>query len=485
MAKKQVSGLFVFVVLALTITGSTAQAQTLSLLYSFNNTPPISDPLGFTYPGTLAQGQDGNLYSTSENGGSQLNSGSFFSMSQTGALLAVNPFNPDGDAGCSDPWTGVTLGSDGNYYGALISCSFGSGSGYVFSITPSGGVNLLYNFTGGSDGSQPAGTPIEGSDGNFYGTTLHGGGEADCGTIYQMTPAGALTTLHILDGTDGCASYAPLVEGNDGNFYGVTSSGGSSGGGYGVVFKITPAGMYNVLVNFVGPNGAGSIGPLTLGSDGNFYGTAQSGGVGSAAWGIVFKMTPAGKLKVLHTFTSGSGDGYAPLAGLVQATDGNFYGVTSQGGTSPNCSNGVNGDCGTIFRISSKQGSYAVLYNFDGTTGSSPEITLLQHTNGTLYGLATYGGTYDSGTFFSLNAALKPFVSLVSTSGAVGSTIGILGQGFTGATRVSFAGARAAFAVVSDSYLTATVPSSAKLGFVTVKTTTGTLKSNKKFRVTP
>jgi hypothetical protein len=129
--------------------------------------------------------------------------------------------------------------------------------------------------------------------------------------------------------------------------------------------------------------------------------------------------------------------------------------------------------------------SYAVLYNFGGTTGSLPEITLLQHTNGILYGLATFGGTYNSGTFYSLNVGLVQFVRLVSTSGVVGATVEILGQGFTGTKKVSFSGASAAFSVVSDTYLTATVPGGAKTGSVTVTTPSGTLKSNTKFRVTP
>jgi uncharacterized repeat protein (TIGR03803 family) len=482
MTKKQVSGFCTLTMLILTIAAANTVAQAqFSLLYTFNNTNN-SDPLGFTNPGTIAQGQDGNVYSTSENGGGVLNSGSFFRMTQTGTLSVLYAFDPNVDAGCSSPWSGLTLGTDGNFYGALESCGFGFGSGYVFSITPSGGLNLLYNFTGGGDGGQPIGTPVEGSDGNFYGTTLVGGGVANCGTIYQMMPSGSLTTLHTFAGTDGCGSYAPLVQGNDGNFYGVTTSGGSNG--VGVVFKITPAGVYTVLRNFTGPNGTFPRGPLVLGSDGNFYGTTSEGGVGTSASGVAFKTTPTGKVTVLHTFTSDSGDGYSP-EGMVQATDGNFYGVTSQGGTSPNCANGVNSVCGTIFRINSTGSSYAVLYNFDGTTGASPLITLLQRTNGIFYGLASVGGTYNSGTFYSLNVGLGQFVRLVSTSGLVGAPVEILGQGFTGTKKVSFGGASAAFTVVSDTYLTATVPGGAKTGNVTVTTPSTTLKSSTKFRVTP
>jgi uncharacterized repeat protein (TIGR03803 family) len=460
-------------ILTIAAANTVAQAQ-FSLLYSFNNT--TSDPLGFTYPGTTEQGRDGNMYSTSENGGSQqLNAGSVFNMSPAGALSVMYAFDPTVDAGCSSPWSGLTLGSDGNFYGALGSCTFGNGSGEVFSITPSGSITLLYNFTGGSDGSQPLTAPVEGQDGNFYGTTLAGGGTSNCGTIYQMTPAGSLTTLHTFDQTDGCASYAPLVPGTDGSFYGTTETGGNvNHPNAGVVFKITPSGVYKVLYNFDGTHGYQPVAPLVQASDGSFYGTTVQGGTFDG--GVVFKITPTGKLTVLYSFDPPN-DGYQPIAGLVQATDGNLYGVTQAGGTA--------GGPGTIFRIALNGSGYATLYSFDGTTGSFPAITLLQHTNGTLYGLATFGGTYNSGTFYSLNVGLGPFVRLVSTSGLVGAPVEILGQGFTGTKKVSFGGASAAFTVVSDTYLTTVVPSGAKTGSVTVTTPSGTLKSNTKFRVTP
>lgn len=455
-------------------------AQTFSPLYSFNNDGGVddTDPLGFVNPGTLAQGRDGNIYTTSQ-GGYVRNAGSFFNMSPTGVLSILDSFDPDTDGGCEDAISGVTLGSDGNFHGALTTCVSGSASGTVFTVTPAGGLNFQYIFTGGSDGFQPDTAPVEGRDGNFYGTTLRGG-IADCGTIYQITPGGVVTTLHEFSGTDGCGSYAPLTLASDGNFYGVASSGGLNNG-FGVAFRITTSGQYTVLFAFDGPHGSGPIGPLVQGRDGNLYGTTQGGGVGVNAFGVVFKMTKAGKVTVLHTFDPTSGDGAGPLAGLVQATDGYFYGVTSQGGTSLNC-DGVG--CGTIFRVNSRR-IYSKLYDFDGTTGSSPLISLLQHTNGLLYGLSLHGGTYDSGVFFSLDEGLLPFVHLVSSSGPVGSTVGILGQGFTGAKKVAFAGIPTTFSVISDTYLTATVPVGAKSGNVVVKTLNSTLKSNTKFLVTP
>jgi uncharacterized repeat protein (TIGR03803 family) len=255
-----------------------------------------------------------------------------------------------------------------------------------------------------------------------------------------------------------------------------------------VVFKITASGTLSVLYDFDFTHGGRPISPLVQGSDGSFYGTTSTGGAPGA--GVIFKITSSGTLTVLHVM-NGTTDGGYPTAGLVQATDGNFYGVNSQGGTNA-CITGSG--CGTIFKISPRSPyAYTVLYNFDGTGGSYPAVTLLQHTNGTLYADTNVGGTGNvlpcmtgqCGVFYSFNLGLEPFVSLVSTSGKVGNTIGILGQGFTGTTGVSFNGTPATvFKVRSGTFLTATVPSGATTGFVTVTTPRRPLKSNKKFRVT-
>jgi len=320
--------------------------------------------------------------------------------------------------------------------------------------------------------------------GNFYGTTSCGGvqtcingGEAG-GTVYQLTSTGLLTTLHQFDCSVGCSSYAPLVQGTDGNFYGTTTQPSSSN--FGSIFKVTPSGTtFKTLKQFDGTDGWFPTAPLIQASDGDFYGTTELGGANG--YGVVFKMTPGGKLTVLHSFADNGIDGYEPVAGLVQATDGNLYGVTEGGGTST---------YGTIFSISPKGTGYSnpPLYSFDGTTtGLIPEVALLQHTNGLLYGLTDGGGPFDYGVFYSFDMGLKPFVSLVSTSGAAGSAIGILGQGFSSSSIVKFGGVQASTIVLTGTTLiTATVPSGAKTGAVTVKTKgSPTLKSNKKFRVSP
>jgi uncharacterized repeat protein (TIGR03803 family) len=445
-----------------------ANAQTFSVLYNFGSTGTPMDP---SYEGIIAQGQDGDLYSTSPSVSVSEANGAFFEITTAGALTVLYDF-----VGGNMPESGVTLGTDGNLYATTVQSL--SDSGELYRLTSNGSPTVLHAFTGGQDGGAPIAPPVEGYDHSYYGTTTIGGASG-FGTVYKLTPSGTFTTIYsIADFAHGRDPWAPLVLGTDGNFYGTTFEGGSSGAG--VFFKITTSGKYTVLYNFSGLGGP--IGALVEGNDGNYYGTTSQGG--SASMGTVFKITPSGKITVLHNFI-GSPDGSVPNAGLVLANDGNFYGVTSEGGSSTNCQGG----CGTIFRVT-PAGALTILYNFDLTTGYLPNVTLTQHTNGILYGDTDIGGTSTEcsqgcGVFFSEDVGLKPFARLVLPAGKVGSQVQILGQGFTGTTGVSFNGTAAIFSVVSDTYLTAIVPSGAKSGSVKVTTPDGVLTSNRSFRVTP
>lgn len=444
-----------------------AEAQTLSVLYDFGSR--TGDPLYPYWEGIIAQGRDGNLYSTTMDGGAN-GWGATFKITPTGSLKVPYSFTDPGT-----PEGGLTLGTDGNFYGTT-QLAGANISGQIFKMTPAGTVTVLYTFTGGTDGGTPSASPIQGADGNFYGTTISGGGAGGYGTVYKITPSGTFSTLHTFSSTDGANPHAPLVLGTDNNLYGTTYLGGTSGDG--IVFRISTSGSYTVLYNFDGTHGANPNGPLAQGSDGFFYGTTANGGASSS--GVVFKLVGGGKISVLHSL-NGTSEGSQPFAGLLQATDGNFYGSASGGG-STSCSGG----CGTLFKIALPS-TFSVIYTF-GTSAAGPNVTLIQHTNGLLYGDTENGGGCSSpgcGAFFSLNLGLKPFVSLVYTSGKVGRTVEILGQGFTGTTAVSFNGTAATFKVLSNSYLTATVPTGATTGFVTVTTPSATLTSNKKFRVIP
>ena len=461
-----------------------ASAQTISVLYNFGT--QAGDPSQGFYSGIIAQGRDGNLYSGSSAGGAN-DVGATYKVTPGGTLTTLDSF---GGSGASAPYGGLTLGTDGNFYGTAYSGGFGNDPyGTVFKMTPQGGLSTLYVFTGGNDGSLPSAPPIQGADGNFYGTTCPGcNNQAGTSSIYKITPKGVFSVLYDCDGIVCWQPRDPLLLGTDGNFYGTSTYGGTTGGCCGSIFKITAAGKPTVLYSFDNTHGEFPIGPLVQGNDGNFYGTALDGG--AFGYGVVFKLTPAGKLTVLHNM-NGTTDGGIPYAGLVQATDGNFYGANeSSGATSTNCPNG----CGTVFKITAK-GAFSVIYNFDLTTGQGPLTTLLQHTNGLLYGTTQSGGTGNAGPYcsagscgviYSVNIGAAPFVTFVGAPVAkVGKAVEILGQGLTGATSVSFGGAPASFKFVSDTYLTATVPSGATTATVTVVTPGGTLSSNKPFRVTP
>jgi len=449
---------------------SALQGQTYTTLYSFGTS--AGDPKNPATNGLMSQGRDGSLYSTTPLGGSS-NTGAAFKITTAGGLTKLSDFT-------DTPLGGLNLGFDGNLYGTTT-VGGSSNFGTVFKINSSGQLTTLWNFTAGTDGANPVYPPLQGQDGNFYGTDPGNG----FGLVYKMTPAGVLTVLKAFSNTNGNYPNLP-VQGTDGNFYGTTRFGGISGFGCslgcGVVYKISPAGAITVLHSFAGypGDGADPRGVLVQANDGNFYGTTDAGGANN--FGSVFKVTPAGQVTTLYSFCSAAGcvDGKTPFVGVIVGTDGNLYG-TAQGGAH---------NAGEIFKVT-PTGQFTNLYSFCNVTfcadGFFPQTPLMQQTNGKFYGVTESGGanSLNGGVFYSLDLGLKPFVNLVTWSGKVGKVVEILGQGFTGTTAVSFNGITASFTVSSDTYLTATLPSGATTGFVTVTTPGGALKSNRKFLVTP
>ena len=464
--KPRTALLVVAAILLCTASATILHAQKYTDLYNLGST--LGEPANPAWMGLLAQGRDGNLYSTSQGGGMNTY-GSVFQLTPAGKMNLLYSFMNKKDG--ASPNSGLTLGTDGNLYGTTpVGGSLGFGT--VFKITTSGQFKTLHDFNGSTEGLHPDSPPVEGFDGNFYGTTD--------GSVYKMTPSGKLTVIYTFPGKSGLGQPEALTLGIDGNFYG-TTLGGQGAYRYGAVFKITPHGTLTVLYPFMGtPDGQGAKGAIIQASDGNFYGTTEGGGLNGV--GAIYKMTPAGALTIIHSFSETDGMGLHPLAGLVQATDGKFYGAA-----------GSNTSSGVLFQITSK-GKYTVLVsltnNIGKYPGANPQVSLFQHTNGTLYG-DTYGGGTGKlcfcGVLYSLGMKLGPFVSFVGPlfEGKVGKTIEILGEGFTGTSNVSFNGVSATFAVVSDTYLTAVVPAGATTGSVTVTTPGGTLTGNKVFRVTP
>jgi uncharacterized repeat protein (TIGR03803 family) len=456
------------VFLALTTVGF---AQTYTVLYNFGSN--ANDPSAPAYSGIIAQGRDGNLYSTAPGGGANGN-GAVFKITPAGMITLLYSF--DGTHG-NLPLGGLTLGTDGNFYGTTHGGG-ASNAGTIFKITPAGSLTTLFSFNGGSTGSNPYAPPVQGSDGNWYGTTNAGGG-FNFGTVYKLTTAGVFTSIYSFDGSHGFNPRDPLVLGTDNNLYGTTLYGGSTEQGN--VFKVTNAGVVTGLYNFDNTHGEFPSGSLIQALDGNFYGTTEAGGTSGA--GVVFKITPSGSLTVLHNM-NGTTDGSVIEPGVVQGSDGALYGVAGPVST-------ANG--GTIFRATTT-GTLTVPYSFpaDGSKGQNPQVTPVQHTNGILYGLTAAGGsgnvspctTGACGVFYSLNNNLPAFIKPLPYSGKVGSKIGILGQGFSASSVVKFNGVTATTVTLTGTtFLLATVPAGASDGYVTVTTGTTTLKSLRKFTV--
>jgi len=444
------------------------------------------------------------------------------------------------------PLSPLVQGFDGNLYGTTV--QYGYGFGTFIRVTSSGVVTPLYSFcqnltdSGCPDGSYPQGTVALGTDGNFYGVTEGGYySSTGNGTVYKITAAGALTTLHTFCALPGCADgeypTLGLTLARSGDFYGLSNAPEDSTAFDGQIFEISSSGAFhNVLTvcpNTLCPADAGPIGSLLLARDGGFlspgpgagdgngpgslynmsasgvptlvlafcddsvchggggynrtplvesptgeiYGTFVEGGSSTnctygPGCGTVFEVTPfgAGYFNKIHNFCAEAGcaDGFAP-GPLIQASDGNYYGTTTGGGKY---------GYGTIFRILAT-GNFAVVHNFSPADGYSPTpIALLQATDGNLYGAT-------SQTIYRVSLGIAPFVKTVMNSGKVGGTVIILGNNLTGTTSVTFGGIAAAFTVVSSTEITATVPSGATTGNIQVVTPTSTLRSNVAFQVLP
>jgi uncharacterized repeat protein (TIGR03803 family) len=411
-----------------------------------------------------AQGRNGLLYGVIGVNGSS--PGYAFDFSAGGVTKVIYSANPSLGYGTL---FGLTLGTDGNFYGVVESTAVIGDPGYgiFFRIGPNGTFTTLHNFNGGTDGADPATAPIEATDGNLYGTT--NGGCCVPSTVYRYTPSGSFRVIYTFDNAHGMWA-GPVMQGSDGHLYVTAWEGGIKNNG--TIVELTTGGSLLHYYAFPGASG-GSLpnGPLVEASDGNYYGTTYQGG--AHGLGTIFRMTPEGNVTVLHAFSRHATDGASPAHGLTQATDGYLYGTTTAGG--------ANGS-GTAFRISTG-GAYSQLYSFSSVTGSNP-LGLMQDTSGLLYGTLAQGGAQGYGAIYSLDMSLGPFIKFVRPTGTIGQTAQIIGQGLTGATSVAFNGLPASsFVVVSDTYMTAVVPSGATTGPVVVTTPTGPLTSNASFRI--
>jgi uncharacterized repeat protein (TIGR03803 family) len=388
-----------------------------SILHPFSGTSGIAGTNDGAVPTSLILGSDGSLYGTTFPGGAN-QQGMVFKLSPLGVESILYSFTGNGGVAASIDGAGPTSlvqGSDGNLYGTTKAGGMYN-EGTVFSITTGGVEAVIYSFSGhgglpnSSDGALPVGL-LEGSDHSFYGTTQLGGAN-NLGTAFNITTNGVEAVLYSFgggptgatSGTDGATPAAGLVQGSDGNFYGTTQTGGANNAGS--VFSLTPAGVESVLYSFAGsPDGEAPDAALVQGNDGKFYGTTYLAGAYDG--GTVFSVTPAGVETVIHSFSggghlTGSTDGANPSAALILGSDGNLYGTTRAGG--PQFFGG------TLFKLT-RFGVETVLYSFNGLTdagadGDTPTLGLVADGLGNLFGTTVGGGLYGDGVVFEATNAI-------------------------------------------------------------------------------
>jgi len=378
-------------------TAQPGRAQTQTVLYSFTG----GADGGYPYAGLLRDSK-GSLYGTTEGGGSSYD-GTVFEVTPDGEEKVLYSFAWGTDGAV--PFAGLVQHAKGNFYGTTVLggttgyCG-GVGCGTVFEVTPGGKEKVLHRFTGVADGGNPYGGVVLDDMGNLYGTASSGGtdgdcGGAGCGTVFKLTPTGRFKVLYkFTGGIDGGVPDGGLVRDAKGNLYGTAVVGGAFG--WGAIFRVTPAGKERVLYSFTGGADGGSPNAgLLRDAAGNLYGVtpyAGGSGCGGGGCGTVFKLTPARKVKVLHSFGGGT-DGASPFGVLVRDGKDNVYGTTYAGGTSGH---------GTVFKVT-PAGTETVLYSFTGgTDGGAPWAWLVWHGEGNLYGTTSQGGASGAGVVFEL-----------------------------------------------------------------------------------
>jgi uncharacterized repeat protein (TIGR03803 family) len=465
-----------------------ASAQSFFTLHDFDFTD------GETPLQPVVQGADGALYGTTSGGGIYAR-GTVFKIAHDGTLTTLHSFCAEPACADGESPTALIYATDGNFYGTTQSGGLGAycpqpnSCGTLFRITSAGELTTLYNFCSQvncSDGAVPN-SVIQGADGSLFGVT-GAGGAGFGGTAFKATLAGGtLTTLHSFCSQENCFDgrdpIGQLVQATDGNLYGTTYLSGVNGSG--TAFRLTPGGALTILYAFCSESscadGSNPVAGFVQANDGNLYGATLNGGANND--GTVFKITLEGGLTTLHSFDGT--DGSSPQGPLIQATDGNLYGASAGGGTNNTCYPG----CGTIFKMT-LAGGLTTLHDFDSTRGANPS-GVVQATNGAFYGTTAAGGTsrdcgsFGCGVVYGLSVGLEPFVETVPSAGRSGRSVNILGNDVTGATSVTFDGAAAVFTVESATAIKTTVPAGATTGPVQVVTPNGTLTSNVNFQVLP
>jgi uncharacterized repeat protein (TIGR03803 family) len=384
---------------SVTILTQPAQAQTLTVLYTFTGGTDGGGP-----EAGLIRDASGNLYGTTSFGGDpSADVGVVYEVDSSGKQTVLHTFTGGSDG--ATPFAKLIRGQYGRLYGTT---AYGgaAGAGTAFKLGPRGKYTVLHNFTGKrGDGSLPPAGLVRDRDGHLYGTTMFGGAVYNghqYGTVFKLTKTGKETVLYSFKGAaDGAYPTADLVRDQAGNLYGTTSGGYNTNNG--TVFKVDAKGHETVLYTFTGGTDGGfPWAGLVRDPQGNLYGTAQYGGnlacYAPYGCGTVFKVDLRGNFTVLHSFTGSTTDGQLPIGGLIRDTKGNLYGTTYIGGAGP-CSDGTSSGCGIIFKLD-KTGAETVLYSFTGGTDGAYPVAgrLVRDKAGNLYG-ANGGG---QGVIFKL-----------------------------------------------------------------------------------
>jgi uncharacterized repeat protein (TIGR03803 family) len=385
------------------------RAATIETMASLNNPLPMLDQVNHAFPQVRLS--DGAFYGTVFGGfnGGGSDHGSVFMLSPNGTLTTLHQFQAVTE---DDANPTILIGAaDGNLYGTTAPRAVGDLNGLIYKLTPSGTYTQLYHFQDGK--GTHATSLMQAADGNFYGTAAgdssggffnHPPEMHNAGIFFRLTPAGVFTTLYsFTGGADGSLPNA-VTQGADGNFYGSTLCGPESPAnvfsGLGKIFKITPAGVMTTLFTFTGGNDGGNPGRLIQGGDGNMYGIATYPTIGT-----VFKVTPAGVRNTVFRFEGDNGSGPSRL---IASTDGNVYGTTQDGGIP---------QAGSIYRIDPAGAVTAYLFD-GGSTGGHPS-QLFEGEEHNLYGAAAMGGASGDGTIFRLNLAPARNLLNISTRSQV------------------------------------------------------------------